>query len=115
MKTKKVQSPKVKPMAGNHNYADLLVKLERERIQAELEEIAHLRMLRAVEAGQYVKKEDVAQVCVALGKRMKLRQKLCVVLVSPQESQAVHRFLRAAPLLPRARIIADLTPLMQGL
>ena len=63
-----VERYKVKPMAGHQNYADLLIKLEPERIQGELEEIAHDRMLRAVDAGQYLKKGDVARACQGLGK-----------------------------------------------
>ena len=63
-----VERYKVKPMAGSHNMAELLVKLEPERIQGELEEIAHDRMLRAVDAGQYLKKGDVARACQGLGK-----------------------------------------------
>jgi hypothetical protein len=63
-----VEKYKVKPMSGNHRYADLLVKLEPERIQNELEEIEHERMLRAVEAGQYLKKGDVGRACAGIGK-----------------------------------------------
>ena len=47
--------------------------------------------------------------------RIKPGQKLCVVLVSPQEIREVHRFLRVAALLPRADIVQALVPLMQGL
>ncbi|MEN6533351.1 MAG: hypothetical protein ABFD89_06790 [Bryobacteraceae bacterium] len=63
-----IERYKVKPLAGNSNYADLLVKLEPERIRGELEEIEHDRMMRAVESGQYLKKGDVARACQGIGK-----------------------------------------------
>jgi hypothetical protein len=48
-------------------------------------------------------------------RRIERGQKLCVVLVSQEEMQAVHRFLRVAALLPRVDIGQALAPLMQGL
>jgi hypothetical protein len=55
-------------MRGHGRTAELLVELEPARIQNELEEIEHDRMMRAVEAGAYEKKADVARACQGIGK-----------------------------------------------
>ncbi len=62
-----VERYKVKALAGGQ-YAELFAKLQPERITAELEEIEHERMMRAVEAGAYLKKADVARACQGIGK-----------------------------------------------
>ena len=81
-----VQQHKVRPIAGGNN-ADLLAKLEPARAQEELERFEHNRMMRAVEAGKYLKKSDVVRVSQGIGKtingilnnRLELRLRVAVI------------------------------------
>jgi hypothetical protein len=82
-----VERHKMAPMRGNGRTAELLGELEPARIQNELEEIEHDRMMRAVEAGAYLKKSEVARACQGIGKiingtinnRLELRARVAAI------------------------------------
>lgn len=57
-----------KARPANSTYSELQAKLEPEKLKNELEEIEHDRMMRAVDAGKYLKRLDVNRWVAGVGK-----------------------------------------------